>query len=245
MIFQEPFGSLNPRLTIGPIVAEPMAVNGIGTADERARRVAELLERVGLDPAMTGRLPHEFSGGQRQRVMIARALALKPALIICDEPVSALDVSVQAQVLNLLVDLQRDLGMAYLFISHDLSVVRHIAHRIAVMYLGQIVSDGGRRTFWDEPTHPYTRRLLAASPTMHGTCIAAQPDDEIPSARTPPSGCRFRTRCEYAQERCAHQRPPLVELRPGDHSACLRVVDDGEGRIDTPWGKPRPHLRVA
>jgi oligopeptide/dipeptide ABC transporter ATP-binding protein len=236
MVFQDSYGSLNPRSTIGRIVGEPLSVHAVGSAATRQQRVYELLERVGLDTAMTGRYPHELSGGQRQRIAIARALALNPRLIVCDEPVSALDVSVQAQVLNLLVDIQREYGIAYLFISHDLSVVRHIAHHVVVMYLGKFVSKGARSSFWTEPTHPYTRRLLQATPTMSADAIVAQPlSDEIPSARNPPSGCRFRSRCEFAISACADAVPPLRMIRGEDSSACLRVGLDDSGVVRYPW----------
>ncbi|SLN24192.1 Oligopeptide transport ATP-binding protein OppF [Oceanibacterium hippocampi] len=235
MVFQDPFGSLNPRLSIGRIIEEPMLVHRIGTAEERRRRVAELLERVGLSAEMMTRYPHEFSGGQRQRIVIARALTLNPKLIICDEPVSALDVSVQAQVLNLLADLQRDLGLSYLFVSHDLSVVRHIAHRVVVMYLGKFVSTGERANFWDSPIHPYTRRLLESTPSVDAVgaplVIGAGDNDEIPSAMNPPSGCRFRTRCDFAADICAQSEPALRPVGAYGMSACHRVETLASGAV--------------
>lgn len=238
MIFQDPFGALNPRLSIGRIVAEPLVVHGIGSAEEQKRRVAELLDRVGLSASVADRYPHEFSGGQRQRIVIARALALNPRLIVCDEPVSALDVSVQAQVLNLLVSLQRELGLSYLFISHDLSVVRHIAHRVVVMYLGKFVASGDRSAFWSVPTHPYTKRLLESAPAIDRFDAARElvvRADEIPSALNPPSGCHFRTRCDYALEQCAKVEPPLRAVGGAGLSACHRVNTAPGGGLAAPW----------
>jgi len=239
MVFQDPAGSLNPRLTVGRIVEEPFIVHGIANSAERKQRVARLLERVGLDASMTSRYPHEFSGGQQQRIVIARALALNPKLIICDEPVSALDVSVQAQVLNLLVDLQREFGLSYLFVSHDLSVVKHIAHRIVVMYLGKFVSTGERATFWDAPNHPYTKRLLDAVPDIDTfgplKAAGAARDDEIPSALNPPSGCRFRNRCDYAIDACTTSEPLLRPVGIRGQTACHRVDARPDGEVNTPW----------
>lgn len=220
-IFQDPFSSMNPRMRVRDIVGEPLRNFGHGRAAIRDR-VAELLQRVSLRPEAADRYPHEFSGGQRQRIVIARALALQPALIVCDEPVSALDVSVQAQVINLLMDLQRDMGLTYVFISHDLSVVRHISHHVAVMYLGKIVETGTRDAIFNQPAHPYTRALLASVPSARqGERRPAQTlKGEIPSPLNPPSGCAFRTRCPLAQARCASEAPALRPAGAGQQVAC-------------------------
>jgi oligopeptide/dipeptide ABC transporter ATP-binding protein len=235
MIFQDPYGSLNPRRRVGSIIGDPFAVHKTASGSARKKAVQELMERVGLNPEHFNRYPAEFSGGQRQRIGVARALALRPKLIICDEPVSALDVSIQAQVLNLLSDLQQDYGLSYLFIAHDLEVVRHVSDSVVVMYLGRVAEAGPKDQVYDAPRHPYTNALLSAAPAADPDAAATRQriilTGDVPSPINPPSGCRFHPRCPKAAELCSEQDPPL-EVKAGDPAthvtACHFPVQDGE-----------------
>ena len=222
IIFQDPYASLNPRMTVGDIIGEPLLVHGMTSAKEREKKVKDLLEVVGLATYHMRRYPHEFSGGQRQRIGIGRALALNPKLIVCDEPVSALDVSIQSQILNLLDDLQKEFGLTYLFIAHDLSVVRHVSDRVGVMYLGRLVEMASEKNLYSTPKHPYTQALLSAvpiaDPTLKRERIVLMGD--VPSPVDPPEGCPFHPRCQYAEDRCSQERPEWREIAPLHYVAC-------------------------
>ncbi|MGY3441991.1 MULTISPECIES: ABC transporter ATP-binding protein [unclassified Bradyrhizobium] len=232
IVFQDPFASLNPRMTAGDIVGEPLSVHGIATGAKKQERIAELFQQVGLRPDQMKNFPHQFSGGQRQRICIARALSLGPRLIVCDEPVSALDVSIQAQVINLLIDLQRRQNFSYLFIAHDLAVVAHISHRVAVMYLGRIVEIADKHELFANPRHPYTQALLASVPIADPKARRTAPliDGDVPSPINPPSGCAFHTRCRCAIDHCKTERPALQAAGPGHQVACW--LNDGTGRSE-------------
>ena len=231
MIFQDPYSSLNPRMTAGAMIEEGLIIHRLGSRVERKKRVAELLDVVGLSPKVTGKYPHEFSGGQRQRIGIARALALLPKLIVADEPVSALDVSIQAQILNLLIELQESFSLTYLFISHDLRVVEHVSDRVAVMYLGRIIELAPARLLYANPSHPYTVALLASVPVPDPTrkSLKASVPGDVPSSVSPPSGCYFHPRCPHCMEVCRREFPALHEVEPGHFVACHLFHDPAEG----------------
>lgn len=233
MIFQDPYASLNSRMTVGDIIGEPLDIHNIAKGKERQDRIYELLEKVGLNKDHANRYPHEFSGGQRQRIGIARALAVQPDFIICDEPISALDVSIQAQVVNMLEDLQKDMGLTYLFIAHDLSMVKHISDRIGVMYLGKLVEVASSDELYENPLHPYTKALLSAIPIPDPEVTKSKQREvlkgDVPSPLNPPSGCRFRTRCKFATEKCAKDEPQLVDVGNGHMHACHYAVEIQNG----------------
>jgi oligopeptide/dipeptide ABC transporter ATP-binding protein len=240
MIFQDPYSSLNPRKRVGAIIGDPFEIHGIADGKERKKRVQELMEVVGLNPEHYNRFPAEFSGGQRQRIGVARALALRPKLIICDEPVSALDVSIQAQVVNLLEDLQDEFKLTYLFIAHDLSVVRHVSDRVAVMYLGKVVELADAKRLYAEPKHPYSGALLSAVPVPDPDRVRERKRvillGDVPSPIDPPSGCRFHPRCPKAQQRCVEEEPPLERKASGDLAACHFPIEPGENLAEAKPG---------
>ncbi|MEN6413264.1 MAG: dipeptide ABC transporter ATP-binding protein [Veillonellales bacterium] len=227
MIFQDPFSSLNPRMTVGEIIGEPLTIHQSLSGDNRRQKIGQLLQQVGLSPEQAGRFPHEFSGGQRQRIGIARALAVNPEFIICDEPISALDVSIQAQIVNLLQQLQTDLGLTYLFIAHDLAMIKHISSRVAVMYLGSIVELSPCQDLYQHPRHPYTQALLSSIPLPDPLLESKRQrillHGDLPSPLYPPSGCKFRTRCQYAMPRCAETVPAFRTVFPGHYAACHQL----------------------
>ncbi|HZJ42423.1 MAG TPA: oligopeptide/dipeptide ABC transporter ATP-binding protein [Pyrinomonadaceae bacterium] len=247
MIFQDPYASLNPRMTIGQIVGEPLDTFGLARGKDGERRVQELLETVGLSKRFIKRYPHEFSGGQRQRIGIARALAVDPDFIVADEPISALDVSIQAQIMNLLERLRREKNLTYLFISHDLRAVRHVSDRVAVMYLGKLVEVADAKTIYDEPLMPYTRALISAVPVPDPAVEASRQrivlEGDVPSPINPPSGCRFHTRCPYAIDKCKEVVPELVEIKPNHFAACIRISPQ-QPDIETVAPNDAPGLRA-
>ena len=224
-IFQDPYASLNPNMTVKDIIREPLDIHTNFSKDEKDKIVYEMLEKVGLNKEHATRYPHEFSGGQRQRIGIARALSVKPDFIFCDEPISALDVSIQAQIINLLEDLQKELGITYLFIAHDLSMVKHISHRVCVMYLGKVVEIGSSEDIYENPKHPYTKALLSSIPKIDDDTEEEILEGDVPSPLNPPLGCRFRTRCKYAKEICSKENPPRVDFG-NEHYAYCHVIDN-------------------
>jgi oligopeptide transport system ATP-binding protein len=230
MIFQDPYASLNPRMTVGQIIGEPLDTFGLARGPERAARIRELMETVGLSPRFIKRYPHEFSGGQRQRIGIARALAANPDFIVADEPISALDVSIQAQIMNLMERLQRERNLTYLFISHDLRAIRHVSDRVAVMYLGKLVEIAGSKVIYDDPLMPYTKALISAvpvpDPVLEATRRRMVLQGDVPSPINPPQGCRFHTRCPFAIQACKEVVPPLAEIKPNHFAACIRISPD-------------------
>src|SRR5882762_7905470 len=248
VIFQDPYASLNPRMTVGQIVGEPLATFHLARGREAERRVQELMETVGLSKRFIKRYPHEFSGGQRQRIGIARALAVDPDFIVADEPISALDVSIQAQIMNLLEKLQRQKNLTYLFISHDLRAIRHVSDRVAVMYLGKLVEIADARTIYDEPLMPYTKALISAVPVPDPQVEASRQrivlEGDVPSPINPPAGCRFHTRCPYAIEACREVVPPLVEIKPAHFAACIRISPE-QPRIENVAPGAAPGLEIA